>query len=200
MSPFAIQHVTSAARVSLPPRRWVRRKEDMSGSRHLSSRRNRLSAVVVSAFFVLAGAAVGLVGAPAAAADQVVNVTLNIPADIRDVPCTPPDIVNLSGQLHLMIYTHADSQGGYHVTQESNEAGQGASIIGGARYVGSEDISDKWYVSAPYPSIYTTTHSLVLASSGSSPNFLMLYDVHTTVTANGVPTATVDNLRLKCTG
>jgi hypothetical protein len=143
--------------------------------------------------------AVGLVRAPAAAADQLVNVTLNIPADVRTNPCNG-EFVNLSGQLHIVYYVRADNSGGYHLTQQTNEAARGTGLTSGATYSGSEDTSESWYSSPPYPQVYTTTHSLMLASNGAQPNFLLQYAIHTTITAAGVPTATVDHVQTKCTG
>jgi hypothetical protein len=73
---------------------------------------------------------IALAQAPVASAEEVVNVTLNIPADPRPNPCAAGDLVSRSG----------------------------------------------------------------------TDNLVMGYTIHTTVSAQGVPTAQVTDIRLQCTG
>ncbi len=162
----------------------------------------RLSIFVVLVVAATVAAAVILATrsapAPASAEGELVNVTLNIPADVRQNPCNG-EFVNLSGRLHIVFSVRTDSQGGYHVTQQTDEAARGTGLTSGDTYVGSDNKMESWDAKPPFPQVYTTTHSILLASNGNAPNFLFLYVLHTTVTAAGVPSATVDQFQTKCT-
>lgn len=136
--------------------------------------------------------------APASAEGELVNVTLNIPADVRQNPCNG-EFVNLSGRLHIVLSVRTDNAGGYHVTQQTDEVARGTGLTSGDTYVASDNKMESWDAKPPFPQIYTTTHSILLASNGTAPNFLFLYAVHTTVTAAGIPSATVDNFQTRCT-
>ena len=133
-------------------------------------------------------------------AGEVVNVTLRIPADVRPNPCTPGDVVNLSGILHTVIYVRSDGQGGYHVNLLVAQRLRGPSLTTSEFYVASDVYDHSFYAGAPFPVTDTTTHKTELVSRGDSPNLLMAYELHTTVNANGVPTATITNMRLECKG
>jgi hypothetical protein len=156
--------------------------------------------LLVTAALVVLGLAVSSIRPAAAPADELVNVTLQIPAQVYPNPCTPGDVVVVRATLHIVYYVRADGQGGYHVTQLVREQGTGASPLTRIAYQASDTYDHSFYAGAPFPVTDTITHDLVLASRGSAPNLLMSYDLHTTVNALGVPTATVDNVRLSCTG
>ena len=141
-----------------------------------------------------------VVAADAAPGGELVNVTLRIPAEVRPNPCTPADVVSLSGTLHIVIYVRGDGQGGYHVTLLVSERLQGRSLTTSESYVASDVYDHSFYAGGPFPVTDTTTHSVELVSRGDSPNLIMGYTLHTTVTANGVPTATITNVRLDCQG
>lgn len=151
-------------------------------------------------FATTLAAAAGVAGAPAAAAGGPVNVTLNIPADPRPNPCTPTDVVNVSGTLHIVYDVRSDGQGGFHINQLIDEKANGASLTTGVSYVLSDSYDHGFYAGAPFPVTDTVTQSVALVSQAATPNLIMHYDVHTTVNAAGVPTATVDNYRLDCAG
>jgi hypothetical protein len=133
-----------------------------------------------------------------AAGGGPVNVTLNIPADIRDNPCTPGDIVNVSGTLHIVYYVHPDGSGGFHVDQHMNEQGKGDSLTTGVGYLLAETRDESWQASAGVS--HTTTLASELVSQAATDNFVMHLQMHTTVNAIGMPTAAVDHWRLDCTG
>jgi hypothetical protein len=145
------------------------------------------------------GAAASLATPPTSRA-EVVNVTLNIAADPRPNPCSPGDVVNLSGRLHIVYYVRADRQGGFHLSQLVDEKARGISFLTNLSYQGSDTYTHSFYAGAPFPVTDTMTHSILLTSRGAAQNLLMGYDLHTTVNATGIPTATVDNVRLSCTG
>lgn len=136
---------------------------------------------------------------PAAAAN-VVNTTIHVPASVQTNPCFPKDVVNLSGDIHIVITTTTDSNGGYRVVNELNSELSGVSITTGTKYVNDESRSDKWYARAPFPAIHTHTYDFVLVSQSNTPNYVLHMTMHETVNAQGAPTATVDNFSMDCQG
>jgi hypothetical protein len=137
--------------------------------------------------------------APAHAANTV-NVTFHVPASVTTNPCFPKDVVNLSGDIHVVISTTIDRNRGYHVTNTINSQLSGASITTNTKYVNSETQNEDWYARPPFPVVHTAVHDYILVSNNGTPNYMLYMTMHTTVTAGGVPSATVDNLRLDCQG
>jgi hypothetical protein len=143
---------------------------------------------------------IALAQAPVASAEEVVNVTLNIPADPRPNPCAAGDLVSLSGTLHIVYYVRSDGQGGYHLNQLLSEKLSGQAFMSGDTYQGSDSYDHSFYARAPFPTADTMVHSLLLVSRSGTDNLVMGYTIHTTVSAQGVPTAQVTDIRLQCTG
>jgi hypothetical protein len=137
---------------------------------------------------------------PAPAYADTVNVTINIPATVEPNPCTPTDQVALAGQLHIVIATTADGQGGYHVSETMDEKLAGASLLTKIKYTASKTDTWDWYAGAPFPAVNTHTTDSELVSKAGTANFLVHITVHTTVDANGVPTVTLENIWLDCKG
>ena len=137
--------------------------------------------------------------APASAAN-VVNVTFHVPASVQTNPCFPADVVNLNGDIHIVITTTADKRGGYHVTNSLNSQLSGLSITTRTKYVNSENKQDEWYAGAPWPAVHTQTYDFLLVSNNGTPNYVLHMTMHETVTAGGVPTAVVDNWSMDCKG
>ena len=135
--------------------------------------------------------------APASAAN-VVNYTFHVPANVQTNPCFPADVVNLNGDIHVVITTTADKRGGYHVTNSLNSQLSGLSITTGTKYVNSENQQEDWYARAPWPAVHTHTYDFLLISNNGTPDYVLHMTMHETVTAGGVPTATVDNFSMDC--
>jgi hypothetical protein len=144
--------------------------------------------------------AVLALGVQPAAARNVVNVTIHVPASVQTNPCYPTDIVNLSGDIHIVITTTADGQGGYHVKNHLNSQLSGTSITTGTKYVNSENQEDEWYARSPFPAIHSHTYDFLLVSQSNTQNYVLHMTMHETVNSQGVPTATVDQYRMDCTG
>jgi hypothetical protein len=140
------------------------------------------------------------IGIHSAAAANVVNVTIHVPAQEEINPCFPTDVVNLNGDIHIVITTTADSAGGYRVNNHLNSQLSGASITTGTKYVNSENKEDEWYARPPYPAIHTQTYDFLLVSQSNTPNYVLHMTMHETVNAQGVPTATVDRFSMDCQG
>jgi hypothetical protein len=136
---------------------------------------------------------------PASAAN-VVNYTFHVPASVQTNPCFPADVVNLSGDIHVVITTTADKRGGYHVTNSLNSQLSGLSITTGTKYVNSENQQEDWYARAPWPAVHTHTYDFLLISNNGTPDYVLHMTMHETVTAGGVPTAVVDNFSMDCKG
>jgi hypothetical protein len=136
---------------------------------------------------------------PASAAN-VVNVTIHVPAQVEINPCFPADVINLSGDIHIVITTTQDRRNGYHVVNQLNSQLSGVSITTGTKYVNSENRSDDWYARPPFPVVHTQTYDFLLISNNGTPDYVLHMTMHETVTANGVPTATVDKFWMDCKG
>lgn len=167
--------------------------------KHERSKRWRLTTAVL----VLALAVPVLVFATSfhqpASADTV-NTTIHVPANVQINPCTPGDIVNLSGDIHTVIRVDADAQGGYHAIMQLNSQFSGASIVTGLKYINSETKEDEWYARDPFPVIHTNTYDFELLSSSGFDNYVLHMTMHVTINSNGVPTATVDKFWMDCKG
>jgi hypothetical protein len=145
---------------------------------------------------------VGLTSAPASAA-IVVNYTVHVPANVVTSPCSPGDVVNLNGNIHIVITTTADSGGGYHVVNTLNSQMRGVTIAPVppvVRYVSAEGQTDSWYTGVILPAVYTHTYDWTLVSQSGTPNYDVHMTIHETVNANGVPSAVVDNWSMECRG
>jgi hypothetical protein len=135
-----------------------------------------------------------------ASAENVVNVTFHAPAYVDINPCFPGDVLNLNGDIHIVITTTADTAGGYRVNNHLNSQLSGVSITSGTKYVNSENKDDEWYARPPFPAVHTHTYDFLLLSQSNTPNYVLHVTMHETVTANGVPTATVDKFSMDCQG
>jgi len=99
-----------------------------------------------------------------ALAENVVNVTFHVPAQVEINPCTPGDIINLSGDIHVVITTTADAAGGYRVDNHLNSQLSGASILTGLKYANSTTNDEEWYARPPFPAVHTHTYDFELVS------------------------------------
>ena len=137
-------------------------------------------------------------GMQPAVAANVTNTTIHVPASVQCNPCFPGDILNLSGDIHIVITTTADSAGGYRVNKHLNSQLSGVSITTGTKYVNSENQEDEWYARPPFPTVHTHTYDFVLVSQSNTPNYVFHMTMHETVNAQGVPTATVNKFSMDC--
>jgi hypothetical protein len=169
-----------------------------SQCRTLTTRRAGRPARTVAC--LLGAVCLALQAAPAARADTVVNTTIHVPASVQTNPCFPTDVVNLNGDIHIVITTTTTGNGSYRVNNHLNSQLSGQSITTGTRYVNSENKEDEWYARPPFPAVHTQTYDFLLVSQSGTPNYVLHMTMHETVTANGVPTATVDSLSIGCQG
>jgi hypothetical protein len=157
-------------------------------------------ALVLAAAVPLALLAIQVARPTPALAENVVNVTFHVPAQVEINPCTPGDVVNLSGDIHVVITTTADAAGGYRVDNHLNSQLSGASILTGLEYTNSTTNDEEWYARPPFPAVHTHTYDFELVNQTGFDNYVLHMTMHETVDANGVPTATVDNFSMDCKG
>jgi len=133
-----------------------------------------------------------------ARAANTVNITMNVPADLQFNPCAG-ELVNLSGDLHLVMGVTEDRAGGYHVDRTTNLSQfKGVGLVSGVAYTASTTSDDSWYVGAPFPAIRTHGDNVEYLARGSTPNFVLHFRTHVTVTAKGTATAAVDQFYISC--
>jgi hypothetical protein len=168
--------------------------------RHERRSRWRLTTAVLSLALAVPALVFATSFNESARAANVVNVTFHVPAQVQTNPCFPVDVVNLSGDIHVTITTTNDRRGGYHVTNHLNSQLSGVSITTRTKYVNSETKDEDWYAGAPWPAVHTHTHDFLLISNNGTPDYVLHMTMHETVTAGGVPTATVDNFSMECKG
>jgi hypothetical protein len=148
---------------------------------------------------LIAAVAVLPVFATGAHAANIVNITINVPAMV--VNGCADDVVALSGDLHMVISETADGSGGYHMQRTTNyDQLKGAGLVTGVPYTAQTTSEDSWYAGAPFPSTHTPGDQVEYLAQGATDNFVLHLRTHVTVTANGAPAATVDEIRADCTG
>jgi hypothetical protein len=158
------------------------------------------AAILVALALPLLAVATDLHRPTPAWAANVVNVTIRIPAQVEPNPCTPGDVVALSGQLHIVLSITEDGQGGYHVSETVREKLAGVSLATGVKYGASKTETWTWFAGTPFPAVNTHTIDSELISRAGTDNFVAHTTIHTTINEAGVPTVTVENIRLDCAG
>ena len=148
----------------------------------------------------VAALAIGVADVAPAWGANVVNATFHVPASVQTSPCSPGDVVNLSGDIHVVITATADGSGGYQTNTSLNSHLSGTSVTTGTRYVNSETQEEDWYAGAPFPTVHTSVHDFDLISQSGTPDYVLYMQMHETVTALGVPAAAVDNFWMDCRG
>jgi hypothetical protein len=142
----------------------------------------------------------GLTSAPASAA-PVVNVTIRVPATVAVNTCTDvPDQVALHGIVHIVITETDNNSGGYQMTNTLNSHLTGSSLLTDIKYINAENQLESWEAQPPFPVIHTHTYDFELVSRANTPNYVLHMTMHETVTANGTPSAVVDNWSMDCRG
>lgn len=133
------------------------------------SRRGRRSTWLISGLLV--AMALGLQAAPEARAETIVNYTFHVPASVQTNPCFPADVLNLNGDIHVVITSTAAASGSYRVDNHLNSQLSGVSITTGTKYVNSEDKNDEWYT-GPLPAVHTQTYDFNLISQSGTPDYV----------------------------
>ena len=136
---------------------------------------------------------------PALAAN-VVNATIHTPADVQINPCSPGDIVNLNGDIHIVITTTANGRDGYRVKNHLNAQLSGVSITTGTRYVSAGTNNEQWSTGTSFPAVYRATYGFLLVSQESTPNYVLHMTVRETVDSQGATAVAADQWSISCRG
>ena len=148
---------------------------------------------------IVLGTLIGAGAQPAGAANTV-NATIHIPADPRQNPCAPADVLNLSGDFHVVMTSTTANSGGYTLTTHIKTHLTGLSITTGTRYVSDDTLEQTTHARPPFPSRVSTTKTITVISQSGTDDYLMHVTLHETVGPEGVPSITADNFRLECKG
>jgi hypothetical protein len=126
-----------------------------------------------------------------------VTTNSRTPADFTVATCGP-DVVTLVGEMHLVVRRNVDSAGGLHLGMHSSGRYVG---VGASGTVYSMNLNDEQSVNLTAGAHEFTfeTQELVV-SRGSQPNFDAHLLIHTTLNADGEPTADTFDLRQSCNG
>jgi hypothetical protein len=138
-------------------------------------------------------------GVRPAAAETVVT-TIHVPAQVETNPCFPADVINLNGDIKIVVSTSADGSGGYRVVNQVSSKLRGVSITTGTKYANNANQTDEWIAKPPFPVTHTQTYDFLLISKSDVPNYVLHMTMHETIDANGVPTVVVDNFYMDCQG
>jgi hypothetical protein len=126
------------------------------------------------------------------------NVTIDVPAVVYDNACIGEPVA-LHGSLHLVVGIASDQAGGSHIGSHLNGSYTGTGLVSGVRYRASDNQQDVWNT-RELPGSHTITMRTRLISQGGVDNAFLFTIVTTTIDADGVPTATVDNQWVECRG
>jgi hypothetical protein len=169
----------------------------MRNERERSGRPRRLLWIVGLLVIVLS-LVVGAGVRPAAA--ETVVTTIHVPAQVETNPCFPGDVINLNGDIQIVVSTTADGSGGYRVVDQVSSKLKGVSITTGTKYANNANQTDEWIAQPPLPVVHTQTYDFLLISKSNVPNYVLHMAMHETIDANGVPTVVVDNFYMDCQG
>jgi type 1 fimbria pilin len=164
--------------------------------KHVGARRVWKPATTLLVAFALM--VCGMSMAPSAAAADLLNVTLHVPATIYDNPCTG-EPVGLHGDLHILYSARIGQGGRIHYLSTLNGSYTGAGLISGTAYTASERKQESW-TAKELPASHTTTSVVKLISKGGAANAFLFTTMTTTIDADGVPTPTVDSESVQCRG
>lgn len=108
------------------------------------------------------------------------------------------DVVVLTGEMHLVSRSTIDESGGLHIGMHTNGhySGAGAS---GTLYMMNLDNNQVFNMPAGAEE-FTSVTQQVIVSKGREPNFAADLVIHSTINANGEPTADRFELRQRCSG
>jgi hypothetical protein len=119
------------------------------------------------------------------------------------VPCADDgagEFVQLDGELHILVHTTIDDNGGIHLKSHFQPQGfGGVGLTTGDRYRGVGVTQDALTVHpGGFPATSTFVNNFRMIGQGPGNNFQVHQNVHMTVNANGDVTANVNNSSTTC--
>jgi hypothetical protein len=154
---------------------------------------------------VLTGAQ--FVGAASAGASSrsnqgsTVDVTINVPAMPVDNLCNG-DVVNLSGDMHIVTTTTPTSNGGYTVRSSATAKNLQGERIAPPPTIGyhGDDVTNtySYYAPPPYPATHEVVHWTKLIPEGKAPIMYLVVVLRETTTADGTTVPVFERAYLVC--
>jgi len=143
--------------------------------------------------------AITLAVAPAAALAQASTVTSNssFPADSISVSCAG-DIVNITGDMHVVSHVTLNSSGGRTVDLQTNTQEVKGQGLSGASYTTNTILHDTFNEESSGTTVHTMTEEFLLIGQGQTANLIVKFTMHVTVNSNGEVTAAGDNFIIRC--
>jgi hypothetical protein len=145
---------------------------------------------------------VGLVGAlgsgrPLPAQAQAAQV-LRVPFVSIDFNECSGETVLTQGELHLVVRSSSDGNGGSHFVFNGRVVGRAIGETSGAEYLISSGFSTSEYTSGAGALTFTVAQSGVGIGQGTTPNSVFHALTHLTIHANGTVTADVNHFSFEC--
>jgi hypothetical protein len=136
---------------------------------------------------------------PPAHADVTTNVSMPIDIVVF-IPCAAGgagELVELTGELHLLFATTLNSNGGFHVKMHAQPQGvSGIGMTTGAKYQGTGVTQEEFNANAGVQQ--TTVNNFRIIGQGPGNNSVLHENTHITVNPDGTVTANVDNFSTDC--
>lgn len=143
---------------------------------------------------------------PAASAQAITNtsvitvpITNSLPGGLLGHPCGTGDVIQLSGNMHIVTHTTADAAGGFHYkvgVLDQNITGIG--LVSGTRYrlIRTSNIIRQETIGAQVIAEVNGTNKLV--AHGQAENVLIHSLTHMTFNASGELTSSTTTFRASC--
>jgi len=155
--------------------------------------RKRFTSVALATALALMGLALP----PNARAEVVVNTKTPIAIGVF-IPCSG-DFVVLTGDLHTLITSETDANGGIHFKSHFQPQGiSGIGVPSGDKYQGTGVTQSQTNDSSSLAFETTFINNFRIIGQGKGNNFLVHQTIHVTVNANGDVTADVSNISVDC--
>jgi hypothetical protein len=151
----------------------------------------------ITAKFAVALALVGLVVQTPTRAAVVVNT--QVPFTLIVASTCFPEIVVLTGSVHILQTSEVDSNGGIHFRSQFQSQGiSGVGMITGVKYQGMR-LSQTHTIDHSTPALETTSMmDIRIIGQGPGNNLLLHINMHMTINSNGEATANVVNTSIEC--
>jgi hypothetical protein len=142
-------------------------------------------------------ALVGMVVQTPTHAAVVVNT--QVPFTLIVASTCQPEIVTLTGSIHILQTSEVDSNGGTHFKSQFQSQGiSGVSMLTGIKYQGMR-LNQTHTIDHSTPALETTIQNDIrIIGQGPGNNLLLHITMHMTINANGEVTANVVNTSIEC--
>src|SRR5215471_45324 len=159
----------------------------------MNRNRRRLISVCLTAALVMFG-----LGLPTPTRAEVLTNT-SVPFAAAVLIRCVPEVVVLTGELHILITQEVDSDGGIHVKTHFQPQGiSGLGTVTGVKYQGTGERQEHFNVRSSPAIEDTFVNNFRIIGQGPGNNLLVQTTSHITVDANGVVTANVVNASTEC--